>query len=61
MVKTQDTPSEAVAIEGEVVVDGPDGVAVTLTPEAAIETSERLLEAGVHAHGQNLEKKDPPR
>src|SRR5205085_1107354 len=37
-----DEPSKVDAEEGEVIVDGPDGVAVSLTPEAAIETSHRL-------------------
>jgi hypothetical protein len=45
-------PSRVEAVEGDVVVDGPGGVAVTLTPEAAIETSERLLAKGVEAAGQ---------
>lgn len=53
--KTHDTPSEVGAEDGHVIVDGPDGVAVTLTPAAAVETSDRLLAAGVTAHGQNLE------
>jgi len=35
-----------------VIVDGPDGVAVSLTPEAAIETGERLQDSGVEAAGQ---------
>jgi hypothetical protein len=49
-----DTPSEVSAEEGEVIVDGPDGVAVSLTPDAALETSQRLLESGLMAHGQQL-------
>jgi len=48
-------PSEVEADDGQVIVDGPDGVAVTLTPDAAIETSERLLDAGFMAQGQNVE------
>jgi len=50
-----DTPSEVTAAEGEVMVDGPDGVAVSLTPEAAMETSDRLLKAGAMARGQQIE------
>jgi hypothetical protein len=38
-------PSQVVAEDGQVIVDGPDGVAVTLTPDAAEETARRLLEA----------------
>lgn len=52
-----DEPSEVAAIDGEVVVDGPDGVAVSLTPEAAIETSERLLNRGMAAEGQRVAAK----
>ncbi len=33
-----------------------DGVAVTLTPDAALETSERLLDAGLTAQGQRVQK-----
>lgn len=51
-----DTPSQVVAKDGKVVVDGPDGVAVTLTPDAAIETSHRLLDGGVTAQGQDVQK-----
>jgi hypothetical protein len=52
--KTYDTPSQVSAEEGEVVVDGPDGVAVSFTPEAAEETSERLLFGAGQARGQQL-------
>ncbi|MBU0644934.1 MAG: hypothetical protein KKA78_17265 [Alphaproteobacteria bacterium] len=45
-LKPYDQPSDVAAEEGEVIVDGPDGVAVSLTPEAAVETSHRMLEAG---------------
>ena len=47
-------PSEVEAEDGEVVVDGPDGVALSFTPAAAIETSERLLEGGLAARGQQI-------
>lgn len=52
--KTYDTPSEVSAEEGEVIVDGPDGVAVSLTPEAADETSQRLLMGAAKAKGQQV-------
>jgi hypothetical protein len=54
--KTHDVASEVAAEDGEVLVDGPDGVAVSLTPEAALETSDRLLEGGLMAHGQQIAK-----
>jgi len=49
-------PSEVEADEGAVIVDGPDGVAVTLTPEAAAETSHRLLSGAADAAGQRRMK-----
>lgn len=54
--KRYDEPSEVVAEGGEVLVDGPDGVAVTLTPDAAAETSQRLLIGAAKAQGQKLEE-----
>lgn len=54
MDKVHDTPSEVVAEEGVVMVEGPDGVDVSLTPEAAVETSDRLLEGGMKARGQQI-------
>ena len=53
-----DEPSEVDAEEGEVIVDGPDGVAVSLTPEAADETSDRLLKGAAKARGQQMRDED---
>ena len=50
--KIYNEPSHVAAEKGEVYVDGPDGVAVSLTAEAAVETANRLHEAGVEAAGQ---------
>lgn len=47
-------PSTADAEEGIVFVDGPDAVAIALTPEAAIETSDRLLYAAEQAKAQQI-------
>ena len=47
-----DQPSEVDADDGVVVVNGPDDVAVRLTPKAAEETSDRLLEGAMKARGQ---------
>ena len=52
--KPHDTPSEVTAEEGEVMVDGPDGVAVSMTPDAAAETSHRLLFGAAEARGQQI-------
>ena len=45
-------PSNVVAEQGEVLVEGPNGVAVTLTPDAAEETGRRLLKAASEARLQ---------
>jgi len=42
-------PMNVKEVEGEVVVLGPDGVAVSLTAEAAEESARRLLEAAASA------------
>ncbi len=52
--KLHDEASAVTAEHGQVLVDGPDGVAVSLTPDAAVETSDRLLSAAVEAQGQIL-------
>jgi hypothetical protein len=55
--RTHNEPSEVNAEEGEVVVDGPNGVAVTFTPDAAAETSQRLLIGAAKAQGQKLQSR----
>ncbi|HVF94450.1 MAG TPA: hypothetical protein VM900_09065 [Sphingomonas sp.] len=52
--KTYDEASSVGAEEGNVYVDGPDGVAVAMTPGAAAETSDRLLHAANMAQGQRI-------
>lgn len=54
MARVHDRPSEVSAEEGEVQVDGPDGVSVSLTPKAAAETSDRLLAGASQAQGQKI-------
>jgi len=49
--KTHNDASTVEADGDEVFVDGPDGVAVTLTPEAAEETGHRLIEKAGEAAG----------
>lgn len=55
--QTYDKPSDVVPENGRVLVDGPDHVDIALTPDAAIETGERLIESGVEANGQEREKR----
>ena len=57
--KTYPDPSDVTAKDGEVLMDGPDGVDVKLTPEAAIETSDRLLVSATKAQGQRVRKGYP--
>ena len=52
-------PSEVKAVDGSVEVDGPDAVDIALTPEAAEETSERLLGQAFKARGQRRMKRYP--
>ena len=47
-----DEATKVSAKDGEVVLDGPDGVDVRLTPEAALETSTRLWDGAAKAKGQ---------
>jgi hypothetical protein len=52
-------PSRVKAVEGKVEVQGPDSVSVTLTPEAAEETSDRLLTQSLKARGQKQLANNP--
>ena len=55
-------PSDVEADDGIVSVDGPDAVDVKLTPDAAAETSHRLLKGAMKAQGQKVQEgKKPPR
>ena len=56
-----DEPSSVSAVNGSVEVDGPDAVDVAMTPEAAEDTSERLLGQAFKARGQRRMKNYPHR
>ena len=45
-------PSDCYVEDGLIVQDGPNGVSATFTPEAAVETSDRMLNAAMLALGQ---------
>jgi hypothetical protein len=51
-VQSHSEPSEVNAEQGIVIVEGPDGVAITLTPDAAEETGQRLIRAASEARLQ---------
>lgn len=44
--------SQVVADAGNIIIDGPDGVAVTMSPDAAEETARRLIAAAGEARRQ---------
>jgi len=50
--KTYSKPSEVVAEDGKVLVDGPDEVHFAFTPEAAAETGARLIDQATIASEQ---------
>ena len=50
--KVYDTPSDVNARDGVVTVEGPDHVDIMMTPDAAVETSDRLLHGAMKARGQ---------
>ena len=50
--KLYEEAREATAKDGEVILDGPDAVDVKVTPEAAEETADNLVEGAILARGQ---------
>lgn len=55
MSKIYKDASKVTAEDGSVLLDGPDGVAVAVTPEAALETADRLTDKAAEANGQKVE------
>lgn len=53
IIEPQKGPGTASAEAGVVMLDGPDGVAVAMTPDAAEETGKRLIAAAAEARGQD--------
>ena len=52
MTKAFDTPSTVSACDGVVLIDGPGASTIVMTPRAAVETSNRILQAAADAFGQ---------
>lgn len=50
--KAYDKPSTVTPIDGEVAMLGPDGVGVSMTPNAADKTGELLRDAAAEARNQ---------
>ena len=50
--KLYDEATKVTAKDGEVILDGPDAVDVKITPEAAEETADNLIEGAVTAADQ---------
>jgi hypothetical protein len=51
-----DQPSYVVAEQGAIIIDGPAGVAITMTAAAAEETARRLLAAVADARRQQAQQ-----
>lgn len=56
--RTHDVAPQVTPSSGVVLLDGPDGIALTFTVDAAIELSDRLLNGAMEATG---ERGDLPR
>jgi len=56
--QAQTEPGVATAEEGVVILDGPDGVAVTMTAQAAAQTGQSLLSAARIAENQIGHRED---
>lgn len=53
-------PFDVKVVEGEVVITGPDGVALSMTPDAAAQSGRRLENAGEAArHRSDMANEDP--
>ncbi|MET0239084.1 MAG: hypothetical protein ABW184_04225 [Sphingobium sp.] len=52
-------PGVASAEQGLVILDGPDGVAVTMIPDAAAKTGHSLIEAAAAAEAQAADRGAP--
>jgi hypothetical protein len=55
--KLYEEATKVTAEDGEVILDGPDGVDVKVTPEAAEQTAINLEDAAVEVRGQRRFKR----
>ncbi|RMB36212.1 hypothetical protein C8J47_1743 [Sphingomonas sp. PP-F2F-G114-C0414] len=49
MTQPHDQPRDVFQEEGEVIIDGPGGAVIAMTPEAALRTAGRLDDAALEA------------
>lgn len=49
MVKPYDKPANVTRVDDEILIDGPDGMTTSMTPEAALKTARRLEDKAVEA------------
>jgi hypothetical protein len=56
-IKPEEEASDVFAEEGEVQMNGPDGIAASLTPDAAEETSRRLATGASQAREQQARRR----
>jgi len=52
MAKLHSDAGKAVAERGQVLLDGPDGIAIALTPDAAKVMGHKLIRAAAEARSQ---------
>lgn len=52
-------PTETSAVDGDVTLNGPDGIGLSMTPDAAEETARRLTRAAEDARKQASPSPDP--
>ena len=57
--RVYDEATKVTAENGEVILDGPDGVDVKMTPEAAEETADQLINGAMTANGQRIMGNNP--
>jgi hypothetical protein len=57
--KPHNIPATATAELGEVMLDGPDGLAMSFTPEAASKSAAAMAQAANKAHRQNQATRRP--
>lgn len=60
-LKAEAQASHVVADAGNIIIDGPNGVALTMSPDAAEETARRLLVAVGEARRQAQQLGEPRR